>query len=34
MRGAKTFDRIILLVPLLLVIAAATVAHLICLFFG
>ena len=34
MRGFKTFDRIILLAPLLLVIAAATAAHLICLFLG
>jgi hypothetical protein len=34
MRGAKTFDRIILLAPLLLVIVAVTAAHLICLLFG
>jgi hypothetical protein len=34
MRGAKTFDRIILLVPLLLVIFAVTAAHLICLLLG
>jgi hypothetical protein len=34
MRGLKTFDDIIILVPLLLVIVLILVGHMICLFIG
>ncbi|BAR61953.1 hypothetical protein NK6_8806 [Bradyrhizobium diazoefficiens] len=34
MRCFKTFDRLLLLAPLMLVIAAVVALHLICLLFG